>query len=447
MRFELPPPVKSTIAALEEAGFQAYAVGGCVRDLLTGTQPVDWDVSTSAAPEETAAVFHDRKVIETGLKHGTLTVLMDGLPIEMTAFRVDGPYSDFRRPDSVAFTRDLGLDLSRRDFTVNAMAYSPGEGLIDPFGGRADIENRIIRCVGDPDTRFGEDALRILRGLRFASALDYTIEAKTAESLLKNRGLLKNIAAERIQKELVKLLCGKAVERVLLDFREVLFEIIPELAPQSGFDQHGEIHIYDVYGHTVHAVASVPPEPELRVTMLLHDSGKPQCFSLDKTGAGCFHGHAAAGAAIAKRVMSDLKFSNKFAEEVITLVERHDLQLFDNPKELKKWLGILGETMFRKLLLVKKADTLSLSPAAYPRLEKIDELGRKADALLKQGACLKMTDMKIDGNALINIGVPEGKTVGEMLGRLFDGVLEGKIENTKNALREAAAKMIEGEHE
>ena len=279
MKINLPKEVKKAIALLEAKGFVAYVVGGCVRDSVMGKEPADWDITTSAKHEQTAQSFKDYRTIETGIKHGTLTVLIDQMPLEITTFRIDGRYSDQRRPDSVSFTQDLKLDLSRRDFTVNALAYSPRTGLVDEFDGLGDIKNKVIRCVGQPDARFQEDALRILRALRFASVLDFEIEKSTAQSLFKNRALLDKISAERIQIELIKLLAGPAVERVLLYFRQVLFQIIPELSASDGFDQQDtEKHIFTVYEHIAHAVSRVKNEPHLRMAMLLHDVGKPSTF-------------------------------------------------------------------------------------------------------------------------------------------------------------------------
>ncbi len=443
MIISLPPQVETVLNILTEAGFKAYVVGGCVRDCLMGLTPLDWDIATGAKPAEIARAFMKNKVIETGIKHGTLTVVLDGLSMEITTFRIDGEYTDFRRPDSVEFTSDLMLDLSRRDFTMNALAYSPEEGVIDGFGGAEDIQNKLVRCVGNADARFNEDALRIIRGLRFASVLDSEIEEATAESIVSNCKLLKKIAAERIQKELIKLLCGQAVERILLEYREVIFEIIPELEVTDGFDQHDdEKHIFDVYGHIVHSVAIIKNEPELRMTMLLHDSGKPACFTLDEKGIGCFHGHAAAGEEIALKVLTDLKFSKKFTEEVTQLIRYHDIQVFENPKALKKWLSKLGEPLFRKFLLVKRADLLSLSPAMFGRVALVDELEAQLNKLLEQGICLKITDLKVNGMDLINIGIPPGKAVGAMLERLFDEVIDEKIENNKSDLLEAVKEFI-----
>ncbi|MEI6580282.1 MAG: HD domain-containing protein [Eubacteriales bacterium] len=443
MVISLPPQVETVINILAEAGFKTYVVGGCVRDCIMGITPLDWDIATEAKPAEIAKTFIKNKVIETGIKHGTLTVVLDGLSMEITTFRIDGEYTDNRRPDSVEFTSDLMLDLSRRDFTMNALAYSPEEGVVDGFGGAEDIKNKIVRCVGNADIRFGEDALRIIRGLRFASVLDIEIEEATADSIISNCHLLKKIEAERILKELIKLICGTEVERINLDYREVLFQIIPELEVTNNFDQcDDKKHIFDVYGHIAHSVSIIKNEPELRMTMLLHDSGKPACFTLDEKGIGCFHGHAAAGEEIARKVLQDLKFSKKFTEEVTQLIHYHDIPVFENPKALKKWLGKLGEQLFRKFLLVKRADLLSLSPSMFDRVALVDELEVRMNHLLEDGFCLSVQDLKVNGTDLINIGMPAGIAVGAMLERLFDEVVEDKIKNDRSDLLEAAKGFI-----
>jgi tRNA nucleotidyltransferase (CCA-adding enzyme) len=270
MKIKIPSQVDGVLKRLSENGREAYAVGGCVRDSLLGLTPNDWDVATSALPEETERIFADCRVIETGLKHGTVTILSGGMPIEVTTYRIDGAYSDGRHPDDVSFTRNLKDDLARRDFTVNALAYNPESGLADCFGGRQDLADGIIRCVGDADIRFREDGLRILRALRFSSVLGFSIESRTAESALRNRDLLDRIAGERIQAEFTKLLCGRGAAEVLRKFREIIAQFIPEIRPSFGFDQHNPHHSYDVWEHVLHSVNAVTPEPVLRLTMFLH---------------------------------------------------------------------------------------------------------------------------------------------------------------------------------
>ncbi len=442
MKITLPPQVETVINILADEGFKSYIVGGSVRDCIMGKTPFDWDITTQAKPAEIARAFVKHKVIETGIKHGTLTVVLDGLSMEITTFRIDGDYSDNRRPDSVAFTTDLMQDLSRRDFTVNALAYSPQEGVVDYFGGCDDIKSKTIRCVGSPNVRFGEDALRILRALRFASSLDFDIEPETAQSLLVNRRSLKNVAAERKQSELIKLLCGKAVERVLLDYPDIIFEILPELRITSGFDPHDN-EIFDLYEHSAHSVALIKNEPELRVTMLLLSSGKPACFTLDDNGNGSFYGHASAGEDIALAVLNRLKFSKRFTQEVTQLVRYQNIPVFDDPKTLKKWLVKLGKELFEKLLRVKRADLLARSPIDYEQVALVDELDAQMNRLLEQGFCLSIQDLKINGTDLIGLGLPVGRAVGHMLERLFKAVVDEKTVNEKSALIRTAKEFME----
>ncbi|NLX92670.1 MAG: tRNA nucleotidyltransferase [Clostridiales bacterium] len=444
MKITLPAQVETVISILADEGFKAYIVGGSVRDCLMGKTPFDWDITTQAKPAEIARTFMKHKVIETGIKHGTLTVILDGLSMEITTFRIDGEYSDNRRPDSVEFTTDLMQDLSRRDFTMNALAYSMQEGLVDEFGGVEDIKNNIIRCVGSPDVRFGEDALRILRALRFASVLDFDIEPETAESLLNNRNLLKNVAAERKQVELIKLLCGKAVEGVLLAFRDVVFEIIPELITTSGFDPHdGENQVMDLYEHSAFGVALIKNEPELRMAMLLLASGKPACLTLDENAIGRFHGHASAGEEVALAVLKRLRFSKHFTQEVAQLVRYQDNPVFEDPKMLKKTLTKLGKEFFKKLLLVKRADLLAFIPAKLDGVAAVNELEDQMDRLLEQDFCFSIGDLKINGTDLIDLGLPAGRAVGSMLERLFDAVIEEKTVNENSALIRTAKEFME----
>ena len=337
MTMDMPKNVDTAINLLQSAGFEAYAVGVCVRDSLLGKTPNDWDITTSAKPEDMKSVFADFHCIDTGIKHGTVTVVIDGEPLEITTFRLDGEYEDNRHPKSVTFTSDLGADLGRRDFTVNAMAYSKKTGTVDLFGGQNDLKNKIIRCVGDPDRRFNEDALRILRALRFASALDFEIEEKTAQSLLKNRALLENISEERIAKELLKLVCGKGAKRILTDFAPVLFEILPELQPMYKNSHDNPHHCYDIYEHTLIAVESIDPEPTLRFAMLLHDCGKPAVKKFDENGVAHFYGHQRISAEISAQILARLKVSNKFRDEILFLVSNHDRwELYENTEKMLK---------------------------------------------------------------------------------------------------------------
>ena len=306
MRFELPAGAAFIIDRLNKHGHRAYVVGGCVRDCLLGIMPKDWDICTSALPEEMQRIFRDQHVVETGLKHGTLTVVIDHIPYEVTTFRVDGEYTDHRHPDEVRFVRDVREDLARRDFTVNAMAYHPEEGLVDAFGGQEDLAAGIIRCVGEAERRFDEDALRILRALRFASTYCFAIEEHTAAAVHSLKETLADVAAERIRVELAKLLCGKGAGDILRSYHDVMGQVIPQVRPMVGFEQHTPHHRYDVWEHTIRAVEAVPATEVLRLTMLLHDSGKPAAFTMDENGVGHAYGHQKISAEIADKVLTSL---------------------------------------------------------------------------------------------------------------------------------------------
>ena len=442
MTMDMPKNVDTAINLLQSAGFEAYAVGGCVRDSLLGKTPNDWDITTSAKPEDMKSVFADFHCIDTGIKHGTVTVVIDGEPLEITTFRLDGEYEDNRHPKSVTFTSDLGADLGRRDFTVNAMAYSKMTGTVDLFGGHNDLKNGIIRCVGDPDRRFNEDALRILRALRFASALDFEIEEKTAQSLLKNRALLGNISEERIAKELLKLVCGKGAKRILTDFAPVLFEILPELQPMYKNSHDNPHHCYDIYEHTLIAVESIDPEPTLRFAMLLHDCGKPAVKKFDENGVAHFYGHQRISAEISAQILARLKVSNKFRDEILFLVSNHDRwELYENTEKMPRYLSKFGLDGVLKLLKVMRADVLAQSPEYRYRLDQIADAEEIAKNLAAQKPCLSLSELQINGRTLMDIGIPQGRKLGAVLAQLLDEVIDGVTKNTQEALTTRAREI------
>ena len=357
---QIPEFVKNVLDALETAGYEAWCVGGCVRDALLGRIPEDWDVTTSALPEETLRLFGSC-AIPTGLQHGTVTVRSGSHSIEVTTYRVDGAYRDHRRPESVTFTCSLKEDLKRRDFTVNAMACDLRGELRDPFGGQEDLKAGILRCVGDPDRRFGEDALRILRGMRFAAVLGFGVEPATAKSIHRNKGLLANIAVERIWVELSKLLCGKSAAAVLREYPDVLGVFWPEVLEMVGFNQKNPHHCYDVWEHSLHAMEVVPSELVLRCSALLHDVGKPLCFTEDEAGIGHFYGHGAISRDTAEAMLRRLKTSNELRESVVRLVEWHDREIPRTEKGVRRALRHLGETDFRRLLALNRFADESVS--------------------------------------------------------------------------------------
>lgn len=442
MTMDMPKNVDTAINLLQSAGFEAYAVGGCVRDSLLGKTPNDWDITTSAKPENMKSVFADFHCIDTGIKHGTVTVVIDGEPLEITTFRLDGEYEDNRHPKSVTFTSNLGADLGRRDFTVNAMAYSKMTGTVNLFGGQNDLKNKIIRCVGDPDRRFNEDALRILRALRFASALDFEIEEKTAQSLLKNCALLGNISEERIAKELLKLVCGKGAKRILTDFAPVLFEILPELQPMYKNSHDNPHHCYDIYEHTLIAVESIDPEPTLRFAMLLHDCGKPAVKKFDENGVAHFYGHQRISAEISAQILARLKVSNKFRDEILFLVSNHDRwELYENTEKMPRYLSKFGLDGVLKLLKVMRADVLAQSPEYRYRLDQIADAEEVAKNLAAQKPCLSLSELQINGRTLMDIGIPQGRKLGAVLAQLLDEVIDGVTKNTQEALTTRAREI------
>lgn len=428
---QLPNYVENVINMLENNGFEAYAVGGCVRDSLRGIEPHDYDVTTSARPEQTKNVFEGFKVIETGMKHGTVTVLVDGNSIEITTFRIDGEYSDNRHPKKVLFTSKLENDLSRRDFTINAMAYSTRTGVVDLFGGKQDIENKIIRAVGDAEIRFEEDALRIMRALRFSAVCGYKIEESTAKAIHVKKELLKNISGERIADEMNKLLCGDC-GKLLREFSDVFAVIIPEIRECVGFLQHSKYHDRDVWEHTVAAVEAIEPERNLRFAMLLHDLGKPACY-VNENGVGHFKGHAAVSKKICQRVMSELKYDRETADKITLLVERHDIPMGNDEKTVRHRIAQFGEKTFFELLKIHIADDSAKSPQYQNRIEGYKLQKDYADKIIAENSCLSLKKLAVNGNDLIKLGY-SGKAVGEALKLLLDAVIDEKCNNVKENL-------------
>lgn len=445
-KIRVPHGAKSIVMGLRYANHEAYVVGGCVRDSILGREPKDWDICTSATPTEMKEHFGRLGIqtIDTGLKHGTITAkLSNGELYEVTTFRVDGNYSDSRHPDSVEFVDSVYKDLSRRDFTINAMAYNSA-GLVDPFHGREDLERGVITCVGNPDDRFAEDALRILRALRFASTYSFRIDDETAKSIHKNKDSLRNIAAERIQSELCKMLCGDGVLQVLLDFSDVMAVIIPELKPCIGFEQNNRYHQYTVYEHIAHAVANYKgADMSVKVALLLHDIGKPLCYSEDENG-GHFHGHAVPGRDIAETVMNRLRFDNKTKEDVLELVLYHDALIEPTPKTVKRWLNKIGEHRFSQLLDIRMADIHAHAEGTQEsRIDRCIALGVIMSEILEKEQCFSMKDLAIKGKDILSLGVPEGKLVGEILRHILDMVINGELENCIEVQMSEAKQFLE----
>lgn len=432
---KLPENVKILLHTLERAGYEAWCVGGCVRDSLLGCIPGDWDVTTNALPEETMAVFGDA-ALPTGLKHGTVTIKVGDMPIEVTTYRVDGPYLDHRRPEQVTFTRSLKEDLARRDFTVNAIAVNLEGELCDPFGGQADLKNRMLRAVGEPDRRFREDALRIMRGLRFASVLGFALEEETAQSIRSNREGLKSIAAERIQTEFFKLLSGKNAVEILRGYPEVIGVFWPEILPMVGFDQKNYHHCYDIWEHTLHAVSHTPEDLVLRCSALLHDVGKVDCFTVDEQRTGHFYGHPKASARKADEMLGRLKCSNQFRNTVVRLVEWHDKVFPLTEKSVRRALMQLGEMDLRRLISLKRADNLAQAPEFHGTQALIDEFEAILEEVLAAGKCFSRKDLAINGKDLTDLGY-QGKEVGQILEYLLEQVVDGEVRNEREALLKA----------
>lgn len=431
---QLPAGVSRALSMLEDAGYEAFIVGGCVRDALRGITPKDYDITTSALPEETKSVFRDCRVIETGIQHGTVTVMMDGMPLEITTYRTEGTYSDNRHPDRVSFTTSLREDVARRDFTMNAIAYSPKRGLIDYFGGAEDIRDGIIRCVGDPDTRFREDALRMMRGIRFASVLGFRVEENTAAAIRENKERISAVSAERIRVELTKLLCGANVKNVLMDWWDVLGVVIPEILPMHGFDQRTPYHIYDVWEHTAVAVSETPPVTHLRLSAFLHDIGKPPSFFTDEKGVGHFYGHPAVSEKMAEEILARLKYDNVTRRRVLILVKEHDRIIEPTETAVKRALSRLTPEVFFNLLIIKRADNLAQSPNYRDRLETYDRIESMAQDILERNECISVATLAVNGGDLIAIGMKPGKSIGEMLSRLLEQVIRGELANEKEEL-------------
>ena len=440
MTINIPENAEYIMKALRDKGFESYAVGGCVRDSLMGKEPCDWDITTSALPEQTGEIFEEQgcRVIKTGIKHGTVTVLKNYETFEVTTFRIDGKYTDRRRPDGVFFTPRLEEDLKRRDFTINAITADCEGEVKDFFDGIDDIEKKVIRAIGDPDKRLGEDALRIMRALRFSAVLGFDIAPDLQKSLRKNRELLNDIASERIRAEFSKLICGKDFAHVLLNFTDIIEVFIPEITPCVNFDQKNIHHIYDVWEHSVRAAEAIPADPVLRLTMLFHDIEKPSCFFMGEDGQGHFYGHAKKSAETAERILRRLKFDNKTIKAVTELIALHDVEIVPEKKPVLRRLGKMGDENFQRLMAVKYADNAAQSPIVRNRREdfkKIEEIAAKAR---EESSCISLRSLSVNGRDLTEAGFPEGREIGKILRHLLEGVIDGKYENEKEALLKAA---------
>lgn len=434
MRIELPQKVIDIITKLKEAGFEAYAVGGCVRDSILGRMPDDWDITTSALPAQVKELF--RRTVDTGIAHGTVTVLLQGEGFEVTTYRIDGAYTDSRHPEQVTFTASLAEDLKRRDFTINAMAYNEEEGLVDIFHGLSDIQRRMIRCVGCPAERFSEDALRMMRAVRFAAQLGYEIEEGTCTAIKQHAPALKHISAERIQTELVKLLLSPHPDYIRLAYElGVTREVLPEFDEMMCTPQHNPHHCYDVGGHTICALRHIRADKALRLAVLLHDVGKIRTRTTDSEGIDHFYGHPQAGEAMAREILRRLKLDNHTTDLVCRLVKYHDILIAPEEAAMRRAMNRAGEDIVPLLFEIKRADAMAQNQEM--REEKLAAIGRLNEIytqVLEKKQCVSIKTLAVSGKDLIAAGVAPGPGMGQMLDQMLQLVLQQPECNEKSYL-------------
>jgi tRNA nucleotidyltransferase (CCA-adding enzyme) len=432
---EIPSKAKVIINILKSNGYEAYVVGGCVRDSLLKRQPNDWDITTNCLPEDMLHIFKaTHKTIPTGLKHGTVTLIDDGIPFEATTFRLDGEYSDNRRPDNVIFTSSLKEDLSRRDFTINAIAYNDDAGLVDYFGGLEDLQNKIIRCVGDAEARFNEDALRMLRAIRFSAQLGFQMHKDIDIALLKLSDNIKNISIERIREEFNKILLSNSDKITDLNFYGLLKHFIPEYEVCENTDQNNPYHVFSVGKHILCSMNNIENNLTLKLTMFFHDIGKPQCLTTDSKGVDHFYNHGEASTLLAEKILKRMKYDNKTIDNVLVLVKYHDYEI-KHRKQIKRLLNIIGEESLRDLLKVKEADikaqNLKFYEASHTELIKAEA---EIDEIISQQQCFTLKDLKINGADLIQMGISPGKEIGTILNKLLELVLDNADLNDREKL-------------
>ena len=434
MTINIPQKAEQILHILNEAGYEAYVVGGCVRDSILDRVPGDWDITTSALPEQVKELFH--RTVDTGIQHGTVTVMMGKEGFEVTTYRVDGEYHDGRHPDAVTFTRSLEEDLKRRDFTINAMAYHPEHGLVDLFGGMEDINRKIIRCVGDPVERFTEDALRMLRAVRFSAQLGFTVEENTKAALTKMSGNLEHVSAERIQTELVKLLVSDHPEKIQDAYELGITKVIlPEFDAMMETTQETLHHCYNVGEHTIHALMNIPADKVLRLTMLFHDTGKPARKTVDPDGTAHFKGHAYVSEELTKSIMHRLKFDNDTLRKVSKLVLYHDDRMPATMKHVRRAMNRISAELFPYYMKVRMADTLAQSD--YQRDKKLENLAgieKCYQEILEKKQCVSLKELKVNGQDLIAAGIEKGPKIGQTLQTLLQEVIEEPEKNTREYL-------------
>lgn len=445
--FSLPEEALTVLQVLEDAGYEAWFVGGFVRNSFLGIPSNDYDIATSALPEQTMKAFQNAGfgVVETGVKHGTITAIINKQPFEITTYRHDGVYSDKRHPDEVKFVSTIEEDLARRDFTVNALAFHPDRGIIDPYHGQKDIKDKIIRCVGDPKTRFEEDSLRILRALRFASQLDFTIERKTEQAVFASSYLLKSVVPERLFSETNHLLCGTNVDTILVSYVDVLGEFIPELLPMKGLNQHNKYHIYDVLEHTAHVVKNTPANILGRWAALLHDTGKPDTFFIDENGIGHMYGHPKVSVEHLRAISKRLKFPKKLTHDLSLLVRFHDLRPAATKKSIRKLFFKLDEKeyLFHTMCDLMRADALSQSSLAQERIGITNEIEAIFNSMIAEKECFSVKDLPISGKDLLSFGFEQGPEIGLVLKILYHSVLNEEIPAEYDILAKRALILLE----
>lgn len=432
VNIDIPKDVKFIIDTLINKGHESYIVGGCVRDSILKKQPKDWDITTKAKPEDVIKLFD--KVVLTGLKHGTVTVIVNGEGYEVTTYRTDGEYEDNRRPKEVMFISRLKDDLARRDFTINAMAYNEKDGLVDYFGGMQDLNDKIIRTVGEPKKRFNEDALRMLRAIRFSAQLNFKIDESVLNSIKYLKNNIQNISKERIREEFNKILLSNPRKIEILKECELLEYIIPGINKLYGFDQNNIYHIYDLYNHTLIATESIESYLHLRLAMILHDLGKIKTKTTDENGISHYYGHAKESEEMAKNILKDLKYDNETINKVLILIKYHDCTL-KSKSSIRKMLNKIGEDLLRDLIKIQRADALAQNPIyANEKQLKLIESENKLDLIITQNECFNLKDLKINGEDLIKMGFGKGKIIGETLKYLLDLVIEKPVLNEKEEL-------------
>lgn len=444
---QIPEEPKHLMRMLLDAGYEAFAVGGCVRDSLLGKVPHDWDICTNALPDQMKQVFLGYRVLDTGLKHGTLTVVLEKSNYEITTYRKDGDYSDHRHPDSVEFVNDLYEDLSRRDFTMNAMAANINGEIIDYFNGQHDLFSRTIVCVGDPEERFQEDALRILRAMRFSTRYGFGMERKTADAMHNKKDLLKLIAAERIGSEFVQIFNGENTRWLLEKFTDIFEVIVPEISPAIGFQQNNPHHCYDVWEHTTRAVGEGCAELPVKLALLYHDLGKPHTYSVDENGVGHFYGHAAVSAQLAEKSMRNLRLESKLIADVVELVSSHDRVIEPRKNVIRRCLNKFGVHQFMNLVFMqcadKSAQKLDLGQRGY-EVSKVSQIFHMVQEIKQDQDCFSLKDLAVNGKDLIAIGYQPGKIIGVTLNKLLDLVMDDKIKNDREILLEKASELFSG---